>query len=88
MIFIYILFPYFLLQRSIPTPFFKFIIFQIILVMFTLSQLQRNAHHISKSYTVANVWRLAGPILEASSAKISTSHRYNYAWLDVLVSYV
>ena len=32
MIFIYILFPYFLLQWSIPTPFFKFIIFKIVLV--------------------------------------------------------
>ena len=29
---IFILFPYFLLQWSIPTPFFKFIIFKIILV--------------------------------------------------------
>ena len=33
MIFIYVLFPYFLLQWSIPTPFFKFIIFKIILVI-------------------------------------------------------
>ena len=29
---IFVLFPYFLLQWSIPTPFFKFMIFKIILV--------------------------------------------------------
>ena len=37
---------------------------------------------------IANVWRLAGPILEASSAKIGTSHGFIYAWLDVLASYI